>query len=250
MQRSQFLNTFLSIACAITASACNAAAEQPNVAYGTAAPIGRWNAPEPAEIGGMDADAGRVANPGGAGGSEAAGRGTQQAGTGGSAGAGTAGRGGSAGTPAAGSGGSNAASSATSLAFDVTTSPVGGRYQPKNIGAIWVQDSSGKLVKSLEVWAGVRRRYLTRYSTALAGATIDVVASATLPTHRTHHATWDMKNRNGAIAPPGTYTLMMELTDSDMTGRSNKLTFNTDAAAQTLTPSDAPSFSAMMLQVR
>ena len=62
----------------------------------------------------------------------------------------------------------------------MTTAPVGGRYQPRNIGAIWIEDNNGKLVKSLEVWAGIRRRYLTRYATALSGAAIDVTASATL----------------------------------------------------------------------
>jgi hypothetical protein len=47
------------------------------------------------------------------------------------------------------------AGTVTSLTFDVTTKAPGGRYQPRNVGAIWVEDSSGKLVKSLEVWAGI-----------------------------------------------------------------------------------------------
>jgi hypothetical protein len=240
MKRSQFWSTVLWIAWGSAASACNLTPAEPNFAYGTAAPIGRWNGGMPAgNDGATETNAGRVAS---------AGRGVGAAGTG-AAGAGGP-VAGSSGTPAAGSGGSSPASSASSLVFDVTTSPVGGRYQPRNIGAIWVQDSSGKLVKSLEVWAGVRRRYLTQYSSALAGATIDVTASATLPSHRAHHAIWDLKNRSGAAAPPGTYTLVTEMTDGDMTGRSFKVTFDTSAGAQTQTPANAPSFSSMMLQVR
>jgi hypothetical protein len=246
MQSSQFWSALLWIACGTVASACNLTTVEPNFAYGAAAPIGHWDALTAGS--GAGSDAGRVASVGEAGGISAGGVGAPQAGSG--AGSGLAGHTGSAGMAAAGSGGNGSTNSVTSLAFDVTTSPAGGRYQPKNIGAIWVQDSSGKLVKSLEVWAGVRRRYLTRYSSALAGTTIDVVASATLPTHRTHHESWDLKNRSGAAVPPGTYTLVMEMTDGDMTGPSNTVTFNTSAGAQTLTPANAPSFSALMLQVR
>jgi hypothetical protein len=150
---------------------------------------------------------------------------------------------GAAGVPAANS-------SATSLAFDVTTSPVGGRYQPRNIGAIWIQDANGKLVKSLEVWAATRRRYLTRYASALSLASVDVTSSATLSSHRTHHARWTMTDRNGSIVMPGKYALVVELTDGDMTGRSTTIDFDTSAGAQTLMPSDAPSFSAMTVTLQ
>jgi hypothetical protein len=165
---------------------------------------------------------------------------------------------GSAGTAAAGSSGGTAgggaagapSSSLASLSFDVTTSPVGYRYQPKNVGAVWVQDSSGKLVKSLEVWASVRRRYLTRYTSALAGSKVDVVASATLSNHRTHHVTWNMTDRNGAKVAPGSYTLVMELTDGDQTGRSSTISFDTTVGAQVLNPTNAPSFNSMTLQLQ
>jgi hypothetical protein len=137
----------------------------------------------------------------------------------------------------------------TSLAFDVTTSPVGYQYAPRNVGAIWVQDQNGKLIKSLEVWAATRRRYLTRYASALAGAAVDVTASATLSSHRAHHATWDLKDKTGVSVAPGTYTLVMELTDGDQTGRTSSVSFDTSAPATT-TPADAPSFASMKLQLK
>jgi hypothetical protein len=136
------------------------------------------------------------------------------------------------------------------LTFDVTTSPVGYNYQPKNVGAIWIADPSGKLVKSLEVWAVTRRRYLTGYASALAGASVDVTASATLTSHRAHHVTWDMRDKSGAAVAAGSYNVVIELTDGDKTGRSTSISFDTSAGAKTLSPADVPSFSGMQLQLK
>ena len=175
-------------------------------------------------------------------------------GAGGTGTIGQAGRDGVGALPAAGSSGGAAgspgAAAVASLSFDVTTSPAGFRYQPKNIGAIWVQDASGKLVKSLEVWAGIRRRYLTRYVSALSGGTVDVTSSATLSNHKTHKVMWNLKDRNGAQVPPGKYTLVMEMTDGDISGRSNAVEIDTSGGAMSLTPMDAPSFSGMTLQLQ
>lgn len=199
------------------------------VSGGPAPSIAGGSAPPPvvAATGGMSAPASAGARAGGAGSPAAVGGGT--------------------GTVAPGT--STGSTTANSLTFDVTTSAVGYRYQPRNIGAIWVQDASGKLVKSLEVWAGVRRRYLTRYTTALSGSAVDVTASATLSSHRAHHVTWNMKDKSGSAVPPGKYSLMMELTDGDQAGRNNMVAFDTSAGSSS-TPADAPSFSGMRLQVQ
>ena len=39
------------------------------------------------------------------------------------------------------------------LSVSVTTSSTGGNYAPRNIVAIWIEDSSGKLVKTLLAYA-------------------------------------------------------------------------------------------------
>jgi hypothetical protein len=127
---------------------------------------------------------------------------------------------------------------------------VGYTYQPKNVGAIWVSDASGTLVKSLEVWAATRRRYLTGYASALAGGSVDVTASATLTSHRAHHVTWDMRDKSGAAVAEGTYNLVIELTDGNKTGRTTSISFDTSAGPTTLSPADAPSFSGMQLQLK
>jgi hypothetical protein len=271
------------IAIGFAAVGCQAVNDPSSVEYGAAQPIGRWGADGVAgapaagtgtpglttpPVGIVWAPAGSDGRSGtaGVGRSGTAGVGSvisAGSGAGGmlalggrsaSAGVGAAGSGGSTagnGTAGAGAGAAGAsAGSLTTLAFDVTTSPVGGRYQPRNIGAIWVTDGTGKLVKSLEVWAAARRRYLTGYASALAGSLVDVTASATLSSHRTHHATWNMKDRNGAAAAPGKYKLFMETTDGDMTGRSSSVDFDTSAGPQTLTPPDVASFSSMKLQLQ
>jgi hypothetical protein len=142
--------------------------------------------------------------------------------------------------------------SVTTLSFDVTTAATGGflSYAPKNIGAIWVQDSSGKLVKSLEVWARLREVYLTRYNGVRKNATIDVTASATLNSHKAHHVTWDMKGVGGAAVPPGKYTLVVECTDSDTTGQSLTTDFDISAGATTLMPMSNQYFTALKLTLQ
>lgn len=138
----------------------------------------------------------------------------------------------------------------TALAFEVSTAPVGLKYKPKNIGAIWIADESGKLVKSLEVWAATRVRYLTAYTKARAGASIDVSARATLPSHRAHQVTWDLTDKSGAQVEPGKYRLHLELTDGDATGQTTAIDFDTSAAAGSSTPPDAACFSGMKLQLK
>jgi hypothetical protein len=137
--------------------------------------------------------------------------------------------------------------SVSKLEFSYSTESLGGRYSPKNVGAIWVTDSSGKLVKSLEVWARVRLRYLTSYATARAGARPDVTATATLANHKAHTASWDLKDSSGAAVPPGKYTLNAELTDTHSAGKTIAVPFDTTAGAMTIDPPDSPGFTGMKI---
>ena len=145
-----------------------------------------------------------------------------------------------------------APSDLSSVTFDVTTAPQGGKYQPKNIGAIWIQNGSGQFVKSLEVWAKTRRRYLTKYNAAVGGtsAAIDVTASATLSSHKTHHVSWNLKDKSGAAVPAGKYSMWIEVTDADATGKSYSVDFDTSAGTQSITPADATGFGSMALKLQ
>jgi hypothetical protein len=136
----------------------------------------------------------------------------------------------------------------TSAAFDVTTLAQGGRYQPANIGAIWVEDASGKYIKTLEVWATIRAIYLSQWlSVNQWGDETDAVSSATLRMHKAHHATWNLKDSNGAVAPDGDYEIFIEVTDQDFPGDSTSIKFTKGPKAQTVMPPDAASFHGLKL---
>jgi hypothetical protein len=271
-------------ACALVVYGCDAVNNTPSVQYGTVPIVGRWQdqvgaAGSPAAIAppiagtgspaigttsgslvaaGSSGGTGRVGVAGssalvaGIGGGGVAGRlGASGSGVGAAGKAGSSAIGGAGGSQA-GVGGSSPDGGGTvsSVAFDVMTAPQGGLYQPRNIGAIWIQDSSGKFMKSLEVWAGIRRTYLSKYNSAHGSMAIDVTASATLNSHKMHHATWNLKDRSGAAAPPGKYTVFIELTDTDWTGKFKSVDFDTSMGPQTLMPTGDSYFSALKLTLQ
>jgi hypothetical protein len=184
--------------------------------------------------------------------SEAAGSaGAGMSGAAGSAGAGIAGASGSAGAGASGAGGAAGShAESTSISFSVTTMPLGGKYEPKNIGAIWVETRSGEFVKTLELWAKTRRRYLTRFYKA-GGTTgsVDVTASATLSVHKTHEVLWNHLDRSALSRSPGLYRLCVEVTDASASGQSYCIDVDSSAGTQTLTPEDQAYFKALSLSV-
>lgn len=136
------------------------------------------------------------------------------------------------------------------LTFDVTTMAQGGKYAPKNVGAIWIEDSSGAYVRSLEVWAGIRKRDLRQYVAAVGGRSdADVTTSATLRTHRAHEVRWDLKDYSGNAVDPGQYTLIVEVTDRDGAGQSYSVDFDTSAGTGTLMPASSGYYAAMTLKL-
>lgn len=140
--------------------------------------------------------------------------------------------------------------SVSSVEFTVTTEPVGGRYRPKNIGAIWVTDDTGSFVRSLEVWARTRRRYLTNYTRARGSTPVDVTATATLSNHRTHTVTWDLTDVSGNTVEPGSYTLFAEVTDKDATGQLLSVDFDTSAGPTSSNPASSTGFTDMTLELK
>ena len=186
--------------------------------------------------------AGAAAHGGSGGASGSAGR---ASGGGASGSAGQAGSGGMSGVA-----GKAGAAESTSVSFSVTTMPLGGKYQPKNIGAIWVETRNGEFVKTLELWAKTRRRYLTRFNKAV-GTTgsVDVTASATLPMHKTHEVLWNHADRSALSRSPGPYRLCVEVTDASATGQNYCIDFDSSAGTQTLTPADQAYFKALSLSV-
>jgi hypothetical protein len=198
------------------------------------------------------ASTGMAGMQGGSGGMNA-GSGGMQAGSGGMQAKKDAGSAGSApDAGATGSGGMTGTSDGpmpTGVTLDFTTLAQGGRYQPQNIGVVWVQNSSGALVTTLEVWAGIRAIYLSQWlSINFFGDRADAVSSATLRMHKSHQAMWNLKDSTGAFVPDGEYTLFIEVTDKDAPGANTSVKFTKGPKPQTVMPPDAQFFHDITLK--
>lgn len=195
------------------------------------------------------AGAGGTANTAGAGGTS----------TGGNTGmAGMAGKGGGGG--GAGTGG--ATTSGACLNVSMTTTAVPGNYSPRHVGAIWVSTESGAFVKSLNVWAASRIKYLTAWNNAtkaagVAGNKVDAVTAATLcpdpakckmpVPSPVHNVSWDCMNYKHEPVPDGTYKVNFEATAKNGTGPTYAVTFVKGPMAASLTPPDSTPFTAIKL---
>lgn len=145
--------------------------------------------------------------------------------------------------------GTNLCASAKMLEVTVLTSPPGGKYAPKNIGAIWVETSEGAFVHTLEMWARTRRRYLVQFRSRTGSNTVDAVTGATLTSHRTHSVRWNLTDVTGCAVPPGDYKLVLELTDRDGAGPLFEIPFTYDGGNLDLVPEDQRTFTAMHLTI-
>jgi len=143
----------------------------------------------------------------------------------------------------------NAQNTSGQLTVTATTTTANGSYAPKNIVAIWIQDSSGKFVKSMLVLAATRKIDLTNWVSATpTGNTTDATTGATQSSHGIRTCTWRATNVSGAVVPDGTYTIKMEMTESNSGSRVGTFTFNKGPNAVTLTPADIPSFNNITIQ--
>lgn len=140
------------------------------------------------------------------------------------------------------------------LAVSVTTASAGGRYSPRNIGAIWVSDGSDRFIKTLNVWASQRAKYLKRWNEATLAAKVpgnrtDAISGATKSSHGVRTASWNCTNSAKLPVADGAYKVCFELTDFDGAGPYECIPFSKSPAAVTLTPPDAASFKARRLEL-
>ena len=192
--------------------------------------------------------AGAHGGAGGAGGSTAAG---------GSGGVAAAGSGGASGSPPIDAGPppppGTPLGSTCHLGVSVTTHSGGGSHSPKNVDAIWIEDASGKFVKSLYVMARNQIQHLDTWNavTTAAGVSrnrVDAVTGATLPNYGTLTASWNCLDVNEKIVNAGGYQVCFDLNDGNGTDKHtcDKITLGTTAAM--LMPADAlPCFTARAL---
>lgn len=135
------------------------------------------------------------------------------------------------------------AQTAGTLTVSATTSSTSSpEYAPKNIVAMWIEDSSGNFVKTLLALAKDRKQHLKNWqlTTLKAGSTyntVDAITGATQNSHATRSCIWNGKNRSSVLVPDGTYKLRMEVTDNDgVVQNLATFTFTKGTSVQTLTP--------------
>ena len=97
--------------------------------------------------------------------------------------------------------------------FSVETKKTRGKYAPKHVLAIWVTDSKGKFVRTLEVYGKKRMKYLKVWARNSKKNTVDAITGATLRKHVPHNVAWDCRDAKGKLVPDGTYHIHVEFTE-------------------------------------
>lgn len=130
----------------------------------------------------------------------------------------------------------------------------GGRsYAPENILAIWVEDNTGKFVKTLIINAARYKTFLTSWknSTSAVGSafnSVDALTGATNPNHGIRTSIWNGTDFTGKLVPDGIYRVCMELTETNSTGNFVYYTITKGKTADVQKPADMTSFSEILLK--
>ncbi len=135
------------------------------------------------------------------------------------------------------------------VTFDVTTVSSGGDYSPRNVGAIWITDTSKKFVKSLRVWGQAQRGRLGKWNTSSKGNTTDAITGATASSHGARNGTWNCTGTNKLLVAPGNYFINAEITESNSNGPSMSAPFTLGPDPVTAKPTGGGSFTGASLKV-
>jgi len=146
-----------------------------------------------------------------------------------------------------GAGAGPAPSAGPKLTVGFTTVSFNGEYEPDNIGAVWVADEQDVFVKTLEVWAAKRIKYLVKWRGASGGSTVDAITGATWSQHGSHQLAWDVTDVGGDVVPDGVYRVYVEFTEQNGAGKWTALDFVKGDAPVESTPPDLPHFTGQRL---
>lgn len=136
------------------------------------------------------------------------------------------------------------AQSSGELSITFTTKTYNGQYKPKHLLAVWVENSNGTFVKTLAAYTGSKyRQYLSNWKSATSTYDrTDAITGATLSSHGTLTCSWDGTDVNSILQDDGTYTIYMEFTESNATGKVTSFTFDKSSASVALTPASSSSY--------
>jgi hypothetical protein len=155
------------------------------------------------------------------------------------------------------------------MTIDYTVVGSHGMWYPHNIGAVWVEDTNGHFMKTVERWAAIRADYLAAwnmresahgkwptcfFANACSGAMVpdqtDVVSQATIfEDNQAHHTVWNCKDLNGKVVPDGKYRIFVEEMENIYplypAGPLAMFDFDKGATPMTFTPPDTMPFKGM-----
>ena len=141
-----------------------------------------------------------------------------------------------------------------SMTAHVKTTSYNGRYSPRNVGAMWIEDSEGNFVKTLRVWAANERKHLVQWKEKSNSNVVDAITGATKNSHGTREAIWNITDMNNNPVGNGTYILWVEVTEdnSNSNGKNGKLLsveFELSDSPQTLIVEDETYFKDIQILI-
>jgi hypothetical protein len=137
----------------------------------------------------------------------------------------------------------------SALHITVRTTAPGGRFKPRNVGAVWIEDGAGAFVKTVERWGVTRAKYLARFNQVSDGNVADAITGPTLLAHRTHELTWNLADLAGCEVPAGDYAVLFEVVDKSGVGPWFAVPFVKGSDTLLLTPADEPTFHDLRLEL-
>src|SRR5262245_39588673 len=88
-------------------------------------------------------------------------------------------------------------------------------FSPQNVVAVWIEQG-GTFVKTVGTWVAVRQEYLRAWNAASLGSTVDAISNASRNDHATPLTiTWNLRDLQGRTVPDGTYTIRLEVAESN-----------------------------------
>jgi len=115
------------------------------------------------------------------------------------------------------------------VSITVTTTPTANtQFSPRNVMAAWIEGPGGAFVKTIDRHSDVRTSDLVAWLAKAGPTDVDAITGATRQNHTAPLSfTWDLRDRIGALMPDGTYTIRMEVSDSNATqpAQNNEGTF-------------------------
>jgi hypothetical protein len=117
------------------------------------------------------------------------------------------------------------------LEVQVRTTAPGGRFKPRNVGAVWIEAIDGRFVRTLERWGVARAKYLRRYQATQTDDAVDAITGPTLKNHVLHVSSWDWRDGRGCEVEDGEYRVVFEVTDNNSSGPTLEVPFTKGSAA-------------------